>query len=409
LAASFAGAFIFVGWAAVLLLVGQQSFLAAQPDPASGASLKLWQTRLTTGRGLDLAVGRGKVYVTAAAEPLVTALDASNGALAWQTQAGDFAADAAPITGTLSYEAAPQRVLLSVLDPGGTAVLYALDAATGRPAWHASLGQASCPGFAVADDSIYYIRLVAGANRGYELVRGDATTGAEHSQTLLSLPDGLLPAALAVAGNQLYLETGGMGQPVWLLAVDAVTGRPAWSVQAAAGQIEPPIAANGLVYTIVDSRSDGQDLLVAYDAASGAKRWEFPAPHVSEQTARPLLLAGDRLYAIGDRPHTYELEGQPLDARAIAVDATTGVLQWALDPSRVPLGLAVTADRVLLLSAGDLMVLEAPTGILALDFAAGQGDLAGETFTALAGQDGIAYVLGGNQSDIVYAISARAD
>jgi outer membrane protein assembly factor BamB len=93
-----------------------------------------------------------------------------------------------------------------------------------------------------------------------------------------------------------------------LVAVDALTGAKKWEFKAGDAIESTPIAVNGLVYV-----ASWDKKLYALDAATGAKKWEF-STNKTHPFAAPMVANGIVYY--GGDPYLY------------ALDAQTGAKKW---------------------------------------------------------------------------------
>jgi outer membrane protein assembly factor BamB len=197
---------------------------------------------------------------------------AASGQLRWRCQPGRAAG--------LGLVAADGVVYLSdsaAGKPAGWANIWAIDAGTGRPIWH----QAEAVGYYNDGNGG-----LGGAGGGAVYLLGTAPG------LVGNPPDGhmQIQALSAASGQTLWTyspaDPGGWGEGTWLgfadgtvfswvsphgdgvSAVDARTGRLAWSVPGSLDGASDPVVADGLLFTGSDS---GQ--VCAWDAA-GRRLWE---------------------------------------------------------------------------------------------------------------------------------------
>jgi alcohol dehydrogenase (cytochrome c) len=125
---------------------------------------------------------------------------------------------------------------------------------------------------------------------GDQVFAFDAASGRQLWRYQRKLPQGVLPSSkktIALHGDKLYAATSDNH----MVALDARTGRPLWDVLLTdrSGMRNPggPLAADGVVMQGFANNTAGGGLIVAVDAESGAKLWEF------ETVAKPGQPGGD--------------------------------------------------------------------------------------------------------------------
>ena len=125
---------------------------------------------------------------------------------------------------------------------------------------------------------------------GDQVFAFDAESGRQLWRYQRKLPQGVLPSSkktIALHGNKLYAATSDNH----MVALDARTGRPVWDVLLTdrPGMRNPggPLVADGAVMQGFANNTAGGGLIVAVDAESGAKLWEF------ETVAKPGKPGGD--------------------------------------------------------------------------------------------------------------------
>ncbi len=187
-----------------------------------------------------------RVYV-ASLDHFVYALNLSDGSLVWQHDLGAAMA-AAP--------ALADGVLLAGTFGSG---LQALDAATGEPVW-SFVSDGWIWGSPTTADSVAYFGDVAGTIYAVDL--------STHAELWRIQPDGAVAGTPSLLGDLAYFTT----EAGTVYARQASNGAPAWQ-QTLTGKLysDPIIAGDALLVAAMQ----GETLLTALDAASGAIRWSY--------------------------------------------------------------------------------------------------------------------------------------
>jgi len=150
--------------------------------------------------------------------------------------------------------------------------LYALDSKTGQEKWKVNVPHGGLFGSVAVSDGAVYMS-------SYKEVRAlDAKSGQEkwHYNTGL-----VVPGAPAVAYGIVYVTDQGT-----LHAIDAQTGKEKWQLGGNAGFSSDPVIADGVVYLATAHSAgalfsgDANGDLVAVDAQSGQKLWNYSAPGI---------------------------------------------------------------------------------------------------------------------------------
>ena len=235
-------------------------------DAATGELI--WRYETDDYWGTDLTVADGTVYV--ADEDVVDTLDAASGALLRRYEMGDSRWTSAP--------AVDEEVMY--LYTNGLN-LIALDLASGEILWryHTELFF-DAP---VVAEGVIYVGTV-----GPDVYASDAVSGEllwrfpprEDSSSSLLLAEGPLPAGghslsmaiplahIAVAAGVVYAGSFN-GR---LYALDAVSGKPLWSVQVGVMRSAPTVAERVLY---VGSSNQQYGYVRAFDAATGERLWRY--------------------------------------------------------------------------------------------------------------------------------------
>jgi outer membrane protein assembly factor BamB len=267
--------------------------------------------------------------------------------------------------------------------------VYALNAATGQPAWQRSTTREFNDKMAAAGNAVYIADAIdSGA---YAL---DAATGRQ----LWSVPTQGGPLGLVVTGGVVYLGTPAKSNTTGgVSALSAASGGLLWSAEfGPVSDVTGGLAVdNGTVYA---TSSNGE--IFAYDAASGNKRWRISGKNITFGT--PPVVADGVLYVGGTA------SGDTKATALYAIRAATGHQLWQ-QPTGVaqfPPGLAVAGGVVYAAftrssapgGPGDLTARHAGTGRQLWGFSAADGL---GTEVELAG--GALYFGAGRQ---VYAVAA---
>jgi outer membrane protein assembly factor BamB len=102
-----------------------------------------------------------------------------------------------------------------------------------------------------------------------------------------AIADGRVNSQPAVVDGVVYAGAGDYGKPGVVLALDAATGALRWTTDLPGEAVSSPAVAGGLVY--IASVYDG---LYALDAATGAVRWQAPLPSGGHDISSPAVVGG---------------------------------------------------------------------------------------------------------------------
>ena len=205
---------------------------------AAGDGEPIWETPFGGYRSSAPTVVDGVVYVHADDGNLY-AFDAATGQERWRQAIGAYETlpgGAAVAEGTL-FVVGRAPVAKEEGDGETTAVLLALEAATGQERWRFAVrgeGLILGPSPAVAAGAVF----VSGGDRLYAL---DAATGQERWRLLTDGNAG----DPTVAGGVVFLTTGSGGA---VLAADARTGAELWRIQTIEVFPTNPVVVDGVVY-----------------------------------------------------------------------------------------------------------------------------------------------------------------
>jgi outer membrane protein assembly factor BamB/actin-like ATPase involved in cell morphogenesis len=372
--------------AAVLLIGGAAFFLTSSGDdngeeaestatdagPPTGEPTVRW-TVDTGGRiSSTPVVADGRVYAATQVSDKVVAIDAENGELVWEFDAGGsvFGATAVDDEGTVytgSYvgaiegqpdtdgqgavtaiegETGEQRwrfdvgavVQSSPLVSGGVVYvgaddnnLYAIDAATGQPVWTFATGDIVRSSPAIAEGILY-----VGSNDG-NLYAIDPASGQEVWRATVGQADYSSPT---VADGVVYIgNNAGV-----VSAVDAATGAPVWSFPTGGTVGCRPAVADGSVYF---GSFDGN--VYALTTSGGGERWRFEVQLEEPLFSSPSVVDG--IVYIGSHAR-----------KVFAIDAPTGEEVWQFETGGIVGSSPTIADGVLYVGSddGNVYALELP-------------------------------------------------
>ncbi len=224
--------------------------------------------------------------------------------------------------------------------------LVALALADGHPLWTADLG-----GMAVSSPALVGTDLILSAGfPQHRLVRVDGTTGALVWQSP-PVMDQLSNSSPAVAGGLVVVGSNGGHY----FAFDAATGAPRWDFQAdGVVALASPLIADGRVYL---AGGDDSSHVYALDAATGAllSGWPIDLPAPDPDLAGTLrdrhravsspVAAGGQIVLVTRLDDSIDTDGDGTDDHflsretILALDPAAGTVTWSR-----PLGRAVTTD-----------------------------------------------------------------
>ncbi len=293
-------------------------------DITTGA--ELWSSSLAAPSRAGATVVDGLVIAASAAG--VSALDAQDGGLVWAS------AEPGSVSGT------PVVVHGTVVAASEAGVVSALEATTGSLLWQTALGSAVAN--SVAADEETGIAVIGG--RTGVAVAVDLADG--HVRWRYDTQDAARIGTPTIGDGLVYiatLEGGGPGTR-HIHAVEATTGKPAWTIGSPGdAPAFAPALADGRA---IISAEDGS--VSAYDAHTGESLWRYDAPAVVETVA---AVADDTVYVASN------------DGQALALDAATGAEHWRVSIEGIPYGAAVTGGLVLVgTTAGTLYAIGGASG-----------------------------------------------
>ncbi len=262
------------------------------------------------------SIAGGLTYVPSSDERLY-AFDSMTGATRWEFSIQDpskpFAIFSDPVVdGGIVYVGCTRNAF------------FALDGATGKVKWRFDAsGWISAP--AIANGILYFGgRRIGGHDQTY-IYAVDQTTGKEKwrapmSQSGLKDSPGGLQDTTAVADGMVFASTWDDG----LLALDAATGQKKWQYAAGSTILDAPAVAYGTVYVT----NNGS--LIALDETTGQEKWSVGDGNRDFTTTAPFI-AGQVVYftSTGFTGLPFLFVAQPDKGGYIyAVDAQTGKQLW---------------------------------------------------------------------------------
>ncbi len=284
-----------------------------------------WRTRLNTAVETAPAVASGTVYV-GGTDGSITALRADTGEKRWTVTADSYAPELY-VGGVEGSPAVTDGKLLVATD----ACVVALDAATGAVRWRREFPAAGEP--TVSGERLYVVDTDA-VTVALDTASGETVWRTEFEASI----DTGNRVAPAVAGGRVFLGTTDC-----LVALDAETGERRW--QFPVDFPRPPSVAVTDTSSTVYVGDD--DTVYALDATDGGERWRET---VASPLAGPPVVDGDSVHVtVRD-----EYGG------VVALDADTGDRRWTYDletlsVDREPVSNAVLVDETVVLVLGPVI------------------------------------------------------
>ncbi|HEX5991317.1 MAG TPA: PQQ-binding-like beta-propeller repeat protein [Thermomicrobiales bacterium] len=289
------------------------------PAPAH-EPIERWRTPIGWHSDAQPVVGRGLVFFGGFSLgeriPLLEAVDASSGAVRWQTTAPVAWAeipDSPALAGAILF-APVQAPVAGVLT---------VAAATGEPLWFAPFGFTSVTAPAVDADSVY----VAGwaARNTWERTENDASgalfaldqrTGRERWRFLTSARFG----PVSVGRNAVYVPSDR-----GLFAIDRATGRKRWQARFSPAVGDTVTVAGEMIVFAGSDITTGRSGVFALDPASGALRWRIDAPRTPGARTGCAAANGLMFVSSWDAPQDDPANGTPT---LRAYDLVNGEERW---------------------------------------------------------------------------------
>jgi outer membrane protein assembly factor BamB len=260
---------------------------------------------------------------------VVRAFDRKTGAVTW-TYTTDGEISGGP---TITASAAGSRVLVGSQD----ASLSCLALADGAVVWkHSITDQIRCAP-TVAETPAGPRVFIAGCDGKLHVI--DVATGVATAAVAIDGPTGTTPAA---AGNRVFFGTEGGG----FFAVDVVKQEVAWRMQSAVpGQSYRSSAALTEQFAIVGSRGRA---IEAFRLADGGSAWRTPLR--GRVDAAPVIVTAAGGTVADAAPREIALVADAA-GKIVAVEAATGAKAWEFDAGgRFDAGAAVAGGRVVVAS-----------------------------------------------------------
>src|SRR6267378_2967780 len=267
----------------------------------------------------------------------LAAVDATTGTARWRTAAGDVVllAERQTIHAIDLASGTRRWQVTSTTDPvaAGEAALFmdgqtlrAVAAASGAVRWSLELPATLAYPQSLRGDHLY---LLGASSLGSVNIKSRSLEWV--------VPLGSAPTAgIAAADDTLYFTTQSSSGAYVFHAFDPATQRDRWSLALDSGSRVAPIVMGPLVATAANSSAES---LLALSRGTGTVAWSARAGSVPVQP----VLEGNVLYVAGQGPN-----------RVYAFEAGTGAVLWSGRLWGWPMGMAVTDDGTLLVSADNL-------------------------------------------------------
>ena len=341
--------------------------------PAADDESRLWSYATQGWVSAAPTVADGVVYV-GSNDHRVYALDAATGNELWSFATGEVVVSVPTVADGVIYVGSNDNHL------------HALDADTGEKLWSYDTGSWVQYSPAVSGGKVYLGARVNGNNR---VVALDTMSGAVVWTAQEPRGYDAEPAPAAV-GNLVYTPGDEYGE---FHALDAATGRLAWSAPVSSYVASAPTVLDGTVYLTEVNTA------YALDESTGEVIWSYGTERYPAQDFPALVVDGvyylspdQFLYALdaatGDVLWTYKAPGfnsaAPVVADGViygavegghvfALDTTTGAERWTLPTESWALQSLSVADGVLYAESdlGSLMAIDASDGAFIRDFQTG--------------------------------------
>jgi eukaryotic-like serine/threonine-protein kinase len=291
----------------------------------ANTGVKKWAFATSTAVFSSPTVYKGQVYL--AADSTLFALDTATGAVSWSYPTGGQFGSTPLISGGMIYFI------------NGNDSIYALDLATHALRWATHVGLVGYASIA-SSPTLYNGTLFIGGPAGWLMFALDASTGSPvwSQQLFFSTPVYSSPCY----GDGLVF-VGGQDENIY--ALDAGSGKVAWTFPVFSLAFSSPTLSNGLLYF-----GGLNNFIYCLDAATGAERWQYTT--LNGVYASPVVSNG--VLYVGD--HSSYL---------FALDALTGATKWMRQIGSDDLfGGPTVAGGVLYLGCldGNVYAVDAATG-----------------------------------------------
>jgi len=307
-----------------------------QRDILSGS--EAWWYRVGEGAFIS-AIGEGTVVV-AAHYGRIAALDLATGAERWRLALPPLAS---ALRGTISAG----RLYVGVSFPGNASTeapaVYAVDLATGRLVWEATLDEGTDLDWAppVMGNGVVYVADTPshpGSAPTSHLHALDAASGVHRWKA--DLHDDFASfhqIRPLVAGDTVYVVGSGA-----LLAIEAATGRERWALRSTGGLPQPAGLVHGQLLVALGDRVSG------LNPTDGRELWSVPSAARWGPGGASPVLAGDVLYVVEA-------------ARTMAIALPSGRVVWevAVESVQEP---ALAAGALYVAGRRELVALDIGTG-----------------------------------------------
>jgi outer membrane protein assembly factor BamB len=265
---------------------------------------ELWRF-LTVPRPMSSpTIAKGVVYIRNN-DAILFAIDAVTGKKKWSVGTGEY--------GLLSDESSPAVVDGTVYVGSYYSTLYAIDAETGEKKW---------------DSSLY----------AYDFTQSESHRGA--------IPPPMGATSPTVSNGVVYI-----GSSIYVIAIDAMTGKEKWNFETK-GYIESsPAVSDGVVYI-----GSNEAILYAIDASTGKLKWQSNPDRIIPEAvnARGGIISSpavsNSIIYIVCLGNTY------------AIDSLTGKVRWQFKAGDAKSSPAVSNGVVYIRNVTNLYAIDADTG-----------------------------------------------
>jgi outer membrane protein assembly factor BamB len=271
----------------IVYIVAQDSYLYALN--ASNGSVR-WRYKTADKGSFSPTVADGLVFMDTSDGHLL-ALDATTGKERWQYQAGAEANSLVTVVNGVVYG-------LAFADPQSlNTVIYALNASNGSQLWRNPTSTYFFMQLQVVNGVIYAVSAIDDKtsnppNRYSYVFAFDAKNGSELWRS--AIIHEYVPAPPEVVNGVLYLGSDELGlEGPHVYALNTSNGTIIWKKAVAGAVNSSPQVVDGVIYIGQTSNaSNGNNNIVALNAADGSTRWTHPLPNYLDFGTSPVVNNG---------------------------------------------------------------------------------------------------------------------